>query len=287
MSDVAEVGQARAPIVGREREIAVLEDFVQADLGRVALVLTGGPGIGKTTLWEAGVVAARERGLRVLSARASEAEARLSFAGLIDLLDGVGGEELAALPAPQLHALEVALLRMEATDVPPEPGAIALGFLNALRALAAHGGRCWWPSTTPSGSILRRSRRSRSPRGGSRASRLGFCSPSVPGVPLRSSRRSRGGGWGVSRSARSPSARRGGCWASVWGSASPDISCAGCPRRRSETHCSPSSWDAPWPRAGRRPSGRTSRCRTRSRTCWARVWMRCRSRCEGCCLPLP
>ena len=106
---------------------------------RVALVLTGGPGIGKTTLWEAGVAAARERGLRVLSARASGAEARLSFAALIDLLDGVGGEELAALPAPQLRALEVALLRTEATDVPPETGAIALGFLNALRALAARG----------------------------------------------------------------------------------------------------------------------------------------------------
>jgi len=41
------------------------------------------------------------------------------------------------LPAPQRHALEVALLRAEPTGEPPEPGAIALGTLNAMRALAA------------------------------------------------------------------------------------------------------------------------------------------------------
>ena len=139
MRDVPEIGQADAPIVGRERELSVLLEFVRADPAQLALVLSGGPGIGKTTLWEAGLAAARGRGLRVLSARASEAEARVSFAALIDLLDGVGREELAALPSPQLRALEVALLRTEATDVPPETGAIALGFLNALRALAVRG----------------------------------------------------------------------------------------------------------------------------------------------------
>ena len=59
------------------------------------------PGIGKTTLWEGGIALARAQGLRVLSARASGADARLSFAALIDLLDGVETEELAGLPAPQ------------------------------------------------------------------------------------------------------------------------------------------------------------------------------------------
>ena len=44
------------------------------------LVLTGAAGIGKTTLWEAGITCARERGLRVLLARPSGAEARLSYA---------------------------------------------------------------------------------------------------------------------------------------------------------------------------------------------------------------
>jgi DNA-binding NarL/FixJ family response regulator len=103
--------------------------------GALALVVTGDAGIGKTTVWEAGLEAARQRGFRVLSTRASSAEARLSYGALIDLLDGVGRDELTQLPAPQLYALEVALHRTEPAEPPPE-AAIALGFLNALRALA-------------------------------------------------------------------------------------------------------------------------------------------------------
>jgi MoxR-like ATPase len=44
-------------IYGRETEL----DRVSAVSGH-ALVLSGEPGIGKTTLWEAGIAAARERG---------------------------------------------------------------------------------------------------------------------------------------------------------------------------------------------------------------------------------
>ena len=43
-----------------------------------------------------------------------DAEARLVFGALIDVLDGVRSEELGHLPAPQLEALEVALLRRAA-----------------------------------------------------------------------------------------------------------------------------------------------------------------------------
>ncbi len=67
-------------------------------------MLTDEPGIGKTTLWEAAIDAARERGIRVVSTRASGAEAQLSFAGLIDLLDGVDLRSIEGLPAPQLAA---------------------------------------------------------------------------------------------------------------------------------------------------------------------------------------
>jgi DNA-binding CsgD family transcriptional regulator len=132
----ARAGQAGAQVVGREFELAILQDFLWPDHAFGALLLTGGPGIGKSTLWGAGVEAARERGLRVLSARASDAEAQHSFAALIDLLDGVETEEL-TLPVPQRRALEIALLRAEPTELAPEPQAIAVGFLNALRALAA------------------------------------------------------------------------------------------------------------------------------------------------------
>src|SRR4051812_47586588 len=90
-------------IVGRELE---LERVSGLEAG--ALVLEGEPGIGKTTLWEAGIEDARSRGVRVLVARPNGAEAQLSFAALIDLCDGL---DAGAAPAPQREALEVALLR--------------------------------------------------------------------------------------------------------------------------------------------------------------------------------
>jgi DNA-binding NarL/FixJ family response regulator len=124
-------------IVGRELELGVLGEFAGTKQSGGALVLVGGAGVGKTTLWQAGVSVARERGWRVLVARPSGAEAELSFAALIDLCDGVELGLLENVPGPQLAALEVALLRAQPTAVPPEPHAIALGMLNALRALAA------------------------------------------------------------------------------------------------------------------------------------------------------
>ena len=123
--------------VGRAPELAVLEAFLGGVTGSRALVLTGGPGIGKTTLWEAAIDAARERGIRVVSTRASGAEAQLAFAGLIDLLDGVDLRSIEGLPAPQLAALEAALLRMEPNGPPIDRGAVAFGFRNALRSVAA------------------------------------------------------------------------------------------------------------------------------------------------------
>jgi len=123
-------------LVGREPELELLDRFVTRGTSR-ALVLFGAPGIGKTALWEHGTALARVHGLAVLTARASDAEAQLSFGGLIDLLDGVDLAALGSLPAPQRRALEVSLLRAEPRNGAPEAGAIALGLLNALRALAA------------------------------------------------------------------------------------------------------------------------------------------------------
>ena len=123
-------------VVGRERELAALEAFLAEGTAR-ALVLVGWPGIGKTTLWEAAIAEARGRGVRVLSSRPSDAEARLLFGALIDVLDPVGPEELEGLPAPQLEALESALLRRSPTDGAAPANATAVGLLSALRALSA------------------------------------------------------------------------------------------------------------------------------------------------------
>src|SRR3954464_10939442 len=123
-------------LVGRESEQALLDAFLASAVAPRAFVLVGEPGIGKTFLWEAGVGAARQRGLRVLSARGSGAETGLSFGTLIDLLDRVGSGELIGLPPPQRQALEVALLRAESTGTTPDAQAVGVGFLNALRSLA-------------------------------------------------------------------------------------------------------------------------------------------------------
>jgi DNA-binding CsgD family transcriptional regulator len=128
---------ATVEVVGRASELSSLADFLVSDRWPRAFVLAGGPGVGKTTLWDAAVAHGRERAVRVIAARASGAETRLSFAALIDLLDGVEDEAFAGLPPPQRTALEVALYRTEPTSTPPEPHAIALGVLNVLRALAA------------------------------------------------------------------------------------------------------------------------------------------------------
>jgi DNA-binding CsgD family transcriptional regulator len=122
-------------LVGREEQLSRLDGFLRGPQPR-AFVLVGDPGAGKTSLWEAGIDAARGFGLRVLDARPSGAEARLSFAGLTDLLEDVDVSALTAVPAPQRHALEVALLRTEPTGPGLQPRAISTGLLNALRELA-------------------------------------------------------------------------------------------------------------------------------------------------------
>lgn len=61
-------------ILGREAELGRLRAFVEGDRSPIGLVLAGGPGIGKTTFWEAGIDAAGACGSKVLSARSSGSE---------------------------------------------------------------------------------------------------------------------------------------------------------------------------------------------------------------------
>ena len=97
-------------LAGREDELAALLDVLEApEEAPTAAVLVGEAGIGKTTLWLAGVAAARERGYRVLSCRPVEAEARFSFVGLSDLIGDDAADVLPELPRPQRRALEAAL----------------------------------------------------------------------------------------------------------------------------------------------------------------------------------
>jgi hypothetical protein len=121
-------------IRGRDTELAKVKYLIESVSGRPsALILEGTAGIGKTTLWHAGVSLARSRGHRVLSCRAAESEARLSYAALGDLLDF----ELPDLPAPQKRALDAALLRAAVEGAPPDQRAVSIASLGVLRALAA------------------------------------------------------------------------------------------------------------------------------------------------------
>ena len=124
-------------IVGREEELGFLHSFLDQEAGGpLALVLEGEAGIGKSTLWLAGVAAARERGLRVLSSRPAEAERGLAHLVLSDLFEDVLDEVLPALSAPRRHALEVALLLDEASEQPVDPRTLGVAVRTALQALA-------------------------------------------------------------------------------------------------------------------------------------------------------
>jgi DNA-binding CsgD family transcriptional regulator len=125
-------------VIGREDELDAVERLIGAlDGGPAALLLEGEAGIGKTTVWSAGVEAAREAGVRVLVARGVGSEVRLGYASLTDLLADVEEGPIAELPAPQRRALEAALLRAgPAAGPPPDPRAVATGFLTLLERLA-------------------------------------------------------------------------------------------------------------------------------------------------------
>jgi DNA-binding NarL/FixJ family response regulator len=118
--------------VGRDKELAVLRRFAADLVGPTALIVEGEAGIGKTTLWKAGVAYAREAGFQVLTCRASEPEAQLSFAGLSDLLAPIVEDVVSTLPTPQRRALGVALL-LEDADAPAGERAVGAAVLNSIR----------------------------------------------------------------------------------------------------------------------------------------------------------
>jgi DNA-binding CsgD family transcriptional regulator len=131
-------GAGVGSVVGRDVELARLDEFVTATAGGGTLVLIGGPGIGKTTLWEAATESARARGVRVLSARSPVVgEAQLPYMGLVDLCDRVTDAELTVLPTPRRQVLEGVLMRAAPFDAPASEAAIALASLDVVRGLAA------------------------------------------------------------------------------------------------------------------------------------------------------
>ncbi|AQA06368.1 hypothetical protein BVC93_13105 [Mycobacterium sp. MS1601] len=124
-------------LCGREAETQVLTQFL-ADVNEpAALMLQGEPGIGKTTLWLAGVAQARERGFHVLVTRPAAAESELSYSSLADLLSSVDVDAWSTLPDPQRRAVDHVLLRSETGELPTDPRAVAAATFSVLQRLAA------------------------------------------------------------------------------------------------------------------------------------------------------
>jgi DNA-binding CsgD family transcriptional regulator len=125
-------------VIGRESELAILDRFLDSiSTGPSALLLFGEPGIGKTTVWREGLASALPRGYRTLSCSPVEAETRLSYAALGDLLEPVLEEALPSLPEPQRRALEVALLRAPSSGARADQRAVSLAVLGCLRSAAS------------------------------------------------------------------------------------------------------------------------------------------------------
>lgn len=125
-------------VFGREAELASMGAFLDhPGVAPRALVLLGDAGIGKTTLWQAGIALASERRYQICSTRPTETEVKLSYAGLGDLFDRLGADKLADLPGPQRVALEVALLRADVPAGGLDHRTLCVAVLTALRSMAA------------------------------------------------------------------------------------------------------------------------------------------------------
>ncbi len=99
-----------ALLYGRDAEQKAIGDLLDGVTGNGsggALLLTGDPGIGKTSLLGFASRAAADRGMLVLGATAVESESELPYATL-HLLLGPHLGLLGQLPPPQRAALEVA-----------------------------------------------------------------------------------------------------------------------------------------------------------------------------------
>ena len=126
-------------IVGREEELAHVCAFLDEPRDALAaLLLAGEAGIGKSTIWLAGVEHARKNGSRTLVSRPAEAERGLAHAGLADLFDDVLDEVLPELAAPRRRALEVALL-LEEPDTDADPRTLGTATRSVLQLLAEQG----------------------------------------------------------------------------------------------------------------------------------------------------
>jgi DNA-binding CsgD family transcriptional regulator len=126
-------------IVGRTDEINIVERMLDDETEQPrALLIEGEAGIGKTTLFDGLLEMARERGFRSLSCRPTRSEMDLSFVGLLELLDGIGGDVVASLPPPQARVLNL-ILRREEPEGSFDRLSLAVAVHACIRAVTSTG----------------------------------------------------------------------------------------------------------------------------------------------------
>lgn len=119
-------------LFGREGAFRALTS-VLAEGGRA--VVSGEPGLGKSSLLKAAGQVAQRRGRRLLIVMPTEFDRGLPFAGLAELLAQLPPGAQDALPDPQRRALAVALQQVDPGDRPVDPLAVPLAVRTLLGGL--------------------------------------------------------------------------------------------------------------------------------------------------------
>ena len=134
----AMIGHMPVAVPSHSVESRAVADFVaSAGVEPSGLLIEGEAGIGKTTLWLAGVDQARERGFRVLTARAGQAESVMAYAAVADLLSDVDSAVFDRLPELQRLAIDRVLLRAEGEGPETNQRVTAAAFLSIIGKLSA------------------------------------------------------------------------------------------------------------------------------------------------------
>jgi len=126
---------AGSGLIGRELELSQFATALrQAPERGGAVLVSGAPGIGKTSLLNAAAADARALGYKVIAVTGLESEAQLPYAGLQQLLQTILASA-GKLPDPQKAALLTAMGIQSAS--PPEMFLVALATLNLIDEGAA------------------------------------------------------------------------------------------------------------------------------------------------------
>ncbi|BCI51336.1 transcriptional regulator [Mycolicibacterium litorale] len=127
-------------LISRYAELSAVDALLDSvSTGTCVLVLEGEVGIGKSTVWRAGVERARTRGFRVLSAQPVASESAAAYSSLAELLAGVDTTVLDHLPAPQRLAIDRVLSPADDTGPGTDQRAVAAAMRSVVERLAQSG----------------------------------------------------------------------------------------------------------------------------------------------------